>query len=71
MRRKVCGVTLCPAESVHVLQILIVPDLYSACTLSSLTWVLAFARSGTACGQQSASRRRARARLITGRSAVD
>lgn len=28
-----------------------VPDLYSACPLSSLTWVLAFPGSGTACGQ--------------------
>lgn len=63
-----CDVTLCPMGLVHVLQILIVPDLFAA---SSLTWVLAFLRSDTACGQQSAFRRRAQAKLITGRSAVD
>ncbi len=55
MRGKLRHVTLCPAERVDVLQILLASDLYSACTLSSLTWVLAFPRSGTACGQQSAS----------------
>lgn len=71
MRRKLCDVTLCPVGLVHVLQILIVPDLFAAYSLSSLTWVLAFPRSGTACGQQNVFMRRAQAKLITGRSAVD
>lgn len=51
MRRKLCSVILCPVERVDTLQMLLVPDLYSACTSASITWVLAFPRSGMACGQ--------------------